>query len=251
MVPPQTPRRTEDLTRRIRDLLRADIIAEAFPGNVLPTEEELRVEFDAPRACVRDALALLQDEGLVTRVRGQGTFVTRGRIWQSLRETHGVEEPADGSIWGGRMTTRVTDWSDVPATPPVARMLRIDVGTPVLRIDYTAYLGDTVIGQATNHLTYPEAGRVTPDMMRIDFYAMLRSGGVRAGESIVLLETGVADEHDAALLGIDVGDAVLVMEQTILDRDGRPIDAAFIRGSAASSTFFSRAGGTAAERGGS
>jgi len=251
MAPPQTPRRTEDLTRRIRDLLRAEVIAGSFPGNMLPTEEELRAEFDAPRACVRDALALLQEEGLVTRVRGQGTFVTRGRILQSLHETHGVNEPAADSIWGGRMTARIIDWSDVSATPPVARMLQVEAGTRVLRIDYTAYLGDTVIGQATNHLTYPEAGRLAPDMMSVDFYAMLRNGGVQVGESVVLLETGAADEHDAAMLDIAVGDPVLAMEQTILDLDGRPVDAAFVRGPATSSTFFSRARGSVAERGGS
>jgi len=242
MAPIQTPRRSTDLTRRIRDLLRAEIIAEGFPNGVLPSEEALRAEFAAPRACVRDALMMLQDEGLLTRVRGQGTFVSDGRVRQSLEETHGVTGFADDSIWRGRMTSAVLDWSDVPATPPVARMLGIEVGTRVLRIDYTARLGAIAIGQATNHLTYPEAERLTPDMMRVDFYALLREGGIELGESTVMLDAGMADEHDAALLGVAVGEPLVLMEQCIYDPAGRPIDAAFVRCPATRSTFFSRSG---------
>lgn len=237
----QTPRRTADLTRRVRDLLRAEIVAEGFPGGVLPTEEELRAEFDAPRACIRDALTMLQDEGLVARVRGQGTFVTTGWVRHDLREMHGTNGYDEASIWNSRMNTRILDWSDVPATPPVARMLEVPVGTPVLRIDYVARLGDLAIGIATNHLTYPVAARLSPEDMRVDFYALLRRAGVELGESVVQMDGTFADEYDAEVLGIPVGAPILAMEQTIFDPSGRPIDCAFIRTSGRRSTFFSRA----------
>lgn len=241
----QPPRRASDLTRRIRDLLRAEIVSDRFAGGVLPTEEELRAAFDAPRAAVREALNLLQEEGLLSRVRGQGTFVTSRRVRQVLEEMHGVSDPTGESIWNGRMNTKILDWSDVPATPPIARMLQVEVGTTVLRIDYVAKLGDIAIGTATNHLTYPEAESLSPDLIRVDFYDMLHRAGVEVGESTFLFDSSKADEYDAALLDISLGSPVMVIEQMIYAPDGHPIDAALCRASHRS-MFFSRAGRTTA-----
>ena len=46
------------------------------PGGVLPTIEELMQEFDVARVTVRQAVAILAEEGLLSPQRGRGTFVT-------------------------------------------------------------------------------------------------------------------------------------------------------------------------------
>jgi len=46
------------------------------PGCLLPSIEQLMDEFDVARVTVRQAVALLADEGLVSPQRGRGTFVT-------------------------------------------------------------------------------------------------------------------------------------------------------------------------------
>lgn len=52
-----------------------------FPSNSqLPTEPELAKMFDVSRMTLRQALALLQDDGLVTSIHGKGNFVTRSRM---------------------------------------------------------------------------------------------------------------------------------------------------------------------------
>lgn len=241
----RAPRRVADQTRRIRDLLRAGIIAEEFGHGPLPSEEELRAEFTAPRACVRNALALLEHEGLIVRVRGRGTFVASGRVWTSLREMHGVEPPTDDSIWHGRMRTQVLDWSEMPATPPVARLLGGDAGEPVLRIDYVAVLDDATIGGATNYVRFPEAGNLDRSMLRVDFYEMLRLGGIAVARSTFRIDTGQADEHDTELFGVEPGAPMLVFEQIIYDDNDSPVDVAFCRTCGGRTTLFSRAGAPA------
>jgi len=241
----QVPRRVEDRTRRVRDLLRAEIIDNTFSEGILPAEEALQASFGVPRAVVRDALDRLQDEGVVRRVRGQGTFVTDDHVRFSLEEAHGVADPADDSLFNGRMNTKILDWSDTPATPPIARMLQIDVGIPVLRIDYVARVGDVAFGIATNYLTYPEATGLDPDMMRVDFYELLHRGGVEVGESTFLFDASVADEYDAALLDVEPDSPIIGLEQMIHAPDGHPIDAALCRISPRS-MYFSRASRTTA-----
>lgn len=46
------------------------------PGSVLPSIDQLMQEFDVARVTVRQAIALLADEGLLSPQRGRGTFVT-------------------------------------------------------------------------------------------------------------------------------------------------------------------------------
>ena len=46
------------------------------PGSTLPSIDELMEQFDVARVTVRQAVALLADEGLLSPQRGRGTFVT-------------------------------------------------------------------------------------------------------------------------------------------------------------------------------
>ena len=56
-----------DLRRRIRQ--------ETFPGDRLPSENTLSAEMGISRGTVRQALAILQQEGALYRHQGSGTFV--------------------------------------------------------------------------------------------------------------------------------------------------------------------------------
>lgn len=59
------------------------------PGAMLPSIDELVAQFSVARVTVRQAIALLADEGLVSPQRGRGTFVTEkaGRRRQLRVET--------------------------------------------------------------------------------------------------------------------------------------------------------------------
>jgi GntR family transcriptional regulator len=64
------------LYQRVAQKLRSRIVSGAFPvGTLLPTEEQLCLEFQVSRHTVREALRLLRRDGLVTSKRGSGTVV--------------------------------------------------------------------------------------------------------------------------------------------------------------------------------
>ena len=46
------------------------------PGSVLPTIDELMLEFEVARVTVRQAVAILAEQGILSPQRGRGTFVT-------------------------------------------------------------------------------------------------------------------------------------------------------------------------------
>ncbi|MBB4959452.1 GntR family transcriptional regulator [Micromonospora polyrhachis] len=70
------PRRDRALYRQLADLLREQIDSgELPPGSPLPSETTLAQTHGLARPAVRQAIALLRAEGLVTTSRGYGTRV--------------------------------------------------------------------------------------------------------------------------------------------------------------------------------
>ncbi|HCL5073761.1 TPA: GntR family transcriptional regulator [Salmonella enterica] len=62
----------------IRDTLRRDIQNQKYPvGSLIPSERELAETYQVTRATVQKAIAHLEQEGLVKKIVGKGTFVSR------------------------------------------------------------------------------------------------------------------------------------------------------------------------------
>jgi GntR family transcriptional regulator len=62
---------------QLAELVRQRVAKGQWPrGSTLPSIEQLMKEFDVARVTVRQAIALLAEEGLLSPQRGRGTFVT-------------------------------------------------------------------------------------------------------------------------------------------------------------------------------
>lgn len=80
--------KSEQLRRHL-----AQVIGEGIePHSKLPTERDLASRFDVSRLTVRRALDRLEQEGLVYRVQGSGTFVAAPRIAKSVELTSFSED---------------------------------------------------------------------------------------------------------------------------------------------------------------
>ena len=74
-----------DLTARIR--------AGTYPpGTALPPQRELSTAYDVTLATLRQALQVLEREGLVSQQAGRGTFVAEPRIAYRLEELHSLAD---------------------------------------------------------------------------------------------------------------------------------------------------------------
>lgn len=79
----------QSLYMQLADLIRAQILDGSYtPGSMLPSENEMVQTYQVSRVTVRQALALLYQEGLVKRVQGKGTFVAGQTIEQNFFSLH-------------------------------------------------------------------------------------------------------------------------------------------------------------------
>lgn len=102
-------------------------------GTRLPSEPKLAAELGVSRATVRDALRALEQEGLVRRVQGSGTFVAHPRVPNSLDMNFGVTAAIrQGGMHPGVEQAR--HWVEaVPASE--AERLALGPGEDVLVVD--------------------------------------------------------------------------------------------------------------------
>src|SRR6476620_9200253 len=81
------------LTDAVQQELRSAITNGTYrPGSQLPTEAELCEMLGVSRTVVREALRGLEDDGLVVRRHGVGTFVRNHPIIKNLNFNFGITE---------------------------------------------------------------------------------------------------------------------------------------------------------------
>ena len=96
---------TDRVYREIRDLLRS---GDVLPGQRLPNERKLAEMKGASRTQVRDALLMLQKEGLVERKIGSGTYLSErapqiieladASVYMSPERSHGFHETLEARL---------------------------------------------------------------------------------------------------------------------------------------------------------
>jgi len=129
----------EPMYRQIADDLRRKIEAgELQRGGRLPTEIDLREQYDASRNTVRDAIKWLTTRGLVETRPGQGTFVTE-RITPFVTTLTGPPEGGDEDVYLAEVVASSrTPYTSDPrvemqrATGNIARALHVEDGTHVV-----------------------------------------------------------------------------------------------------------------------
>lgn len=210
----------EGEVRRLRDILRCNVMSGCYPEGVLPSEAELMTAHGARRSAVREALAMLRDEGVVDRVQGIGTYALCEPRVAAIAGLHGTDRNA---ILVQDRPTVITR-SVMPAADVVAERLGIAVGEPVMCIDYVGRVDGQVVGIATNYMAYPEAQKIEHVPFTSDFYTLMTDAGVPLAGSEWILSAVNADAHVARLLELEPGAAVMHGEELIWDADGRIYD---------------------------
>ena len=189
-------------------------------GERLASESELTQHFGVSRMTVNRALRELEQEGLVERVQGVGTFVAQlHRISSTLtvRDVH--DEIAER---GHRHEARVHALARVKATPEQAVVFGLKAGAPLFH-SLIVHLENGVAIQCEDRLVNPACA---PDYLSLDFSQITPTQHLLEvaplSEARYTIEATLPSETEAALLGIQRRDPCLLVQRLTFSR-GRAV----------------------------
>lgn len=194
-----------------------------FSGH-FPTDAELIDHYGVSRHTVREAVRRLQDEGVVSRERGRGTFVTAPAVERSWGS--GVVYSLFRSVeaQGYEQRSQVLDLAEV-RDDPVGDRLAVPGGGPLVRLERLRL----VDGQPLAHDVVWLPAPVARPLLDVDFthtalYDELAARcGVRPTSGRERVQAVVPDRRRRELLGLGSRQAAFALER-LSYADGKPLE---------------------------
>ncbi len=219
--------RAAPLSRTLKDELLAWITRSRLePGAQLPPEPELATELGVSRATLREALRSLQDEGLLMRTRGAGTFLAdRPRVRNNLDANFGVTEAIRAS--GMRAGIERASVTRRRATAEERARLALVRDQDVVEVDRvrTANGRPVVLSRDVLPASLLDDGRdVSSRLTRGSIYDLLeRDLGIAIHHGVASFAPARATGRIASALGVRRGTLLLFIRQVDYDDAARPV----------------------------
>lgn len=213
------------LYSQVREMLRERIVDGTYaPHARLPAESEMSSLFGVSRITVRQALSDLQKEGVIFKVPGKGTFVSKPRAFQELSQLEGFAESM--SRKGYRIFNKVIRHRTVPATSEVASALRLSGPVSVSEIKRIRHLDHEPVSLEVTYLPEAIGERLRhEDLASRDIFLILENDyRIPLGHADLQIGAVVADAALASALRVPEGTALLRIERLTHTADDRPLD---------------------------
>lgn len=193
-------------------------------GDRLPTEQKLASRFNVSRETIRQALQLLEEEGIIARRPRIGTWLAR--VPGADVDTR-LTGPFEGFTSLG-MTVEIGAASEGPAaaSADVAEALKLKEGMPVYEFQrLRIYEGQPLVAFSA-HFPEPIGRRIARLVsVRNGLFvpALRRAIDPNVYEQSQKIEALAADKPMASALKIERGDPLLLVRRVFVDSGGRPV----------------------------
>lgn len=209
------------LYQQLMSRLRNDIMAGVYPsGGRIPSEQVLCEIYGISRVTVRKAMLDLVQEGLLVRRQGKGTYVAQERIQRNLQQITSFSQACRQN--GHTAAARLISAELAPASSEDAEKLGLQPDGPVVEIIRLRLCdGDPVMLEINR---FPEAfDFLLRETAEDSLYERLSRRGCIPSSAVHDISLGHATPMAARYLGCQPGDALLLLDETVLDQHGQPL----------------------------
>ncbi|VWB92387.1 GntR family transcriptional regulator [Burkholderia lata] len=210
---------------QIKDTLRARILDGTYaPHSRMPSEHELCATFDVSRITVRQALGDLQKEGLLFKLHGKGTFVSKPKAFQNVTSLQGFAEAM--SSMGYEIVNQVRSVRTVKADRHLATKLNVPEGAPLVEIHRVRLLNREPVSLEQTWVPEALGKRLAgADLATRDIFLVLENDcDIPLGHADVSIDAILADDEIVDALQVEESSPVLRIERLTHDASGAPID---------------------------
>lgn len=203
------------------EVKRKIISKEYLEGNMLPSETQFMAKYNISRITVRNAIALLEQEGYVYRIQGKGCYVAGNFRQQSLDKIHSY---TDMILAAGMVPDRkVLSCLVKPSTKKEAAMLHLKENDPVFVLKRIILADDLPI--CLTKATLPYARLI--DIDGFDFkseslYAILENRyGYSVDRTAMTFEASASDGYVSEMLSVPENTPLLIYNSTAYSKVGK------------------------------
>ena len=223
------PNSSTPLYIQIKELLHSQIQSGQFAiGDRLPSERELSETYNVSRMTARQALQMLEQDGLTQRQVGKGSYVARPQIDQDLRELTSFTQ--DMAARGLRPQNRVLLAELQSADSEVADHLQARTGEPVVVLQRVRLADGKPIAIETAHLLHRTCPGilVNHDFARASLYHVLKEHyGLHLVWATQIIGARMPDRFERDALDLPKRVPVLSLLRVTYDEADRPVE--FVR----------------------
>lgn len=209
---------------QLKEIFRSWITSGCFnSGERFPSENELQKTFQVSRMTIRRALTELVYEGFLIRERGRGSFVVRPRVQSLLRKLTSFTE--DMQLRGLRADNKFLDFRVIHDVE-VARKMEIPEEEELVQIRRIRLVEGEPVAVQNAYVRHAFCPRIAErGLIEGSLYKTLENGyGLKLGRALQTVEAKPADEYEASLLEIGIGQPVLILERLTYLAGGEPIE---------------------------
>lgn len=210
----------------MRDLKEQIVAGKLAPGQQVPSEADLTQRFGVSRVVVRQALQILDDQGLIVRAKGKGTFVSKTVAQDATPRISGSLE--DLIHFGPETSIRVVEFRLVHATAGMGELFGVPEGSDLFYVERLRLVDGRPLAVLANHVPYEVGASISLSDLTIEPLIVLIE--TRAKLSIEwaseVFEAVAADERLASLLEVDILTPLLKLTLTVYSTDGSVVDLA-------------------------
>ncbi|RCK72515.1 MAG: Transcriptional regulator in cluster with Zn-dependent hydrolase [Anaerolineae bacterium] len=195
------------------------------PGSQLPSEAELINMLRVSRSTLREALRLLEEQGLIIRKRGLGTFVSTRSIVKDLSQNFGITEMiSQAGLLPGTLNESIR-LEKVDKT--IAERLHLTAGDSVLVVERIRTANEVPIVWSIDYVPAMLLGDIDPDTLNFQqqslYDFLYHKLNLRVVYGIAQLYPLSASRELAQKLHVRPRESLLLVEQTDYDDKNQPV----------------------------
>jgi GntR family transcriptional regulator len=212
----------------MRELKEQIVSGKLAPGDRLPSEARLTGRHRVSRVVIRQALQILEDQGLIERERGRGTFVSQRVVDDAAPRISGSLE--DLIHMGPGTTLRVAEFRLVRATPDLAEVFGTEVDAELFFVKRVRLVDEMPFAVLTNYIPFEIGARISVnELTRQPLITLIeQQAGVDIEWASQVYEAVAADAEMAELLELDLLTPLLKLTLTVYAADGSVVDLAHV-----------------------
>lgn len=196
------------------------------PGDMIPSEKELQKKFGVSRITVRQAIKELENEGLVKKKQGKGTYVSFPKLSHKLPNLTSFTEDIESK--GLNPESKIIDIKKV-INEDIARKLDADPQTVFLNIKRLRLINEEAVGIHDCYLDTNVLGDETiTEIREMDInnslYDIIENHNVKISHADETLEGGIADKYISRLLGIKEHFPLLILDRITFTDDNEAFE---------------------------